>query len=90
MNELIISRMGKASEKSVEITAENIELVYDSTIVMAGVAYLLKIQPKFIMLKDNRGIIASRDTVLEIGMALKAHLQPQVVQAPASPFNIGG
>jgi len=88
MNELIVSRLGKASEKSVEITNENVDLLYDSTIVMAGIAYLLKIEPKFIMLASGKGIITSRDTVLAVGNALKPMLQPQVVQVPASPFNI--
>ena len=83
MQDLLLSRMGKLTQKTVEITAENVELIADSSVVIAGICILLNIKPDFILSKDAKVIYASRDTVAAAGNALKAKMQPAV---PASPF----
>jgi|688.fasta_scaffold1583151_1 hypothetical protein len=83
MQDLLISRMGKLTQKTVELTPENIELVADSSVVIAGICILFKIKPDFILSKDGKTIYASRETVAAAGNALKTSIQPAV---PASPF----
>jgi hypothetical protein len=84
MQDLLISRMGKLTQKTVELTPENIELVADSSIVIAGLCLLLGIKPEFVMSKDGKTVYASRETVAAAGNGLKAKIQPAA--APAALF----
>ena len=71
---LFISRLGKTSEKTIQVTEENIEKCLETTNVIAALAYLYEISPSFIELKSG-WIVPSRETVTKVSNKLKDKME---------------
>jgi|LauGreDrversion2_6_1035139.scaffolds.fasta_scaffold60395_1 hypothetical protein len=67
---LFKDRLGKTSEKTVEVNEDNIDKCLETTSVIACLAYLYDVDPKFIELKSG-WIVPSRETVTKVSNKLK-------------------
>jgi hypothetical protein len=67
---LFKDRLGKTSEKTIEVNEENIDKCLETTNVIACLAYFYEVEPKFIELKSG-WIVPSRETVTKVSNKLK-------------------
>jgi hypothetical protein len=67
---LFIGRLGKTSEKTIDVTEENVDKCLETTNVIACLAYFYEIDPKFIELKSG-WIVPSRETTTKVSNKLK-------------------
>ena len=73
---LFVSRLGKTSEKTILVTEENIDKCLETTAVIAALAFLYDVDPKFIELKSG-WIVPSRETVTKVANKLKAKMKDE-------------